>query len=106
MYHDRLMQKIGYRREELRQGKVSPDRYLLPGARAFLESFRNRGLKLYCASGTDEVYTLEEARLLEIDHYFDGRIYGARNDYKSFSKETLIRQMVSSVRDEWRRRNS
>ncbi len=97
MYHDRLMQKIEYRREELRQGKVSPDRYLVPGARAFLEGLRERGLKLYCASGTDEAYTLEEARLLGIDGYFDGRIYGARDDYKSFSKEILIRKMVSSL---------
>jgi phosphoglycolate phosphatase-like HAD superfamily hydrolase len=58
---------------------------------------RGRGLKLSCASGTDEVYTLEEARLLEIEHYFDGRIFGARDDYKSFSKEILIRKMVSSM---------
>ena len=97
MYHDRLMQKIQHRREELRQGKVSPDRYLVPGARAFLESMRGRGLRLYCASGTDQAYTLEEARLLEIEHYFDGRIYGALDDYKSFSKEILIRKMVSSM---------
>ena len=97
MYHDRLMQKIEYRREELHHGKVSPDRYLVPGARAFIESLRNRGLKLYCASGTDEAYTLKEARLLEIDRYFDGCIYGARDDYKSFSKEILIRKMVSSM---------
>jgi phosphoglycolate phosphatase-like HAD superfamily hydrolase len=97
MYHDRLMQKIEYRREELRQGKVPPEQYLVPGARAMLESLRERGLKLYCASGTDEVYTLEEARLLEIDQYFDGHIYGARDDYESFSKEILIRQMVSAI---------
>ena len=97
IYHDRLMQKIEYRREELRQGKVSPERYLVPGARALVESLYERGLKLYCASGTDEVYTLEEARLLEIDHYFDGRIFGARDDYKSFSKEILIRRMLSSM---------
>ena len=58
---------------------------------------RERGLKLYCASGTDQAYTLEEARLLEIEQYFDGRIYGALDDYKSFSKEILIRKMVSSM---------
>jgi phosphoglycolate phosphatase-like HAD superfamily hydrolase len=97
MYHDRLMQKIAYRREELRQGKVSPERYLVPGARVFLESMREQGLRLYCASGTDQAYTLEEARLLEIERYFDGRIYGALDDYQSFSKEILIRKMVSSM---------
>ena len=97
MYHDRLMQKIQHRREELRQGRVSSEQYLVPGARAFLESMRERGLKLYCASGTDQAYTLEEAHLLQIEQYFDGRIYGALDDYKSFSKEILIREMVSSM---------
>jgi len=97
MYHDRLMRKIEYRREALRLGKVTPERYLVPGVRAFLESMRQRGLRLYCASGTDQAYTLEEARLLEIEQYFDGRIYGALDDYKSFSKEILIRKMVSSM---------
>jgi len=97
IYHDRLMQKIEYRREELRQGKVSPDRYLVPGARAVLEALQARGLKLYCASGTDEAYTLEEAHLLQIERYFDGHIYGARDDYRSFSKEMLVRQMISSL---------
>ena len=97
IYNDRLMQKIQHRREELRQGRVSSEQYLVPGVRAFLESMRERGLKLYCASGTDQAYTLEEARLLEIEQYFDGRIYGALDDYKSFSKEILIRKMVSSM---------
>ena len=97
LYHDRLMDKIAYRREALRQGKAAPDQYLVPGARAALESLRARGLKLYCASGTDESYTLEEARLLDINQYFDGGMFGARDDYKSFSKEILIHQMLSSL---------
>ena len=97
LYHNRLMDKIASRREALRQGKAAPDQYLVPGTRAALENLRARGLKLYCASGTDESYTLEEARLLEIDRYFDGRIFGARDDYKSFSKEILIREMLSSL---------
>jgi phosphoglycolate phosphatase-like HAD superfamily hydrolase len=33
MYHDRLMRKIEYRREELRRGEVSPEKHLVPGAR-------------------------------------------------------------------------
>jgi len=97
LYHDRLMDKIADRREALRQGKAAPDQYLVPGARAALENLQARGLTLYCASGTDESYTLEEARLLEIDQYFDGGIFGARDDYRSFSKEILIREMLSSL---------
>jgi phosphoglycolate phosphatase-like HAD superfamily hydrolase len=97
MYHEMLMATIEYRREDLRRGAVSPEEYLVPGARAFLESLRDRGLKLYCASGTDEVYTLEEANLLEVRQYFQGGIYGAQDDYKSFSKEILIRRMISGL---------
>jgi phosphoglycolate phosphatase-like HAD superfamily hydrolase len=85
-YHDRLMKMIEYRRQDLRRGAVSPEKYLVPGTRAFLESLCDRGLKLYCASGTDEVYTLEEAGLLEVRQYFQGGIYGAQDDYKIFPK--------------------
>ena len=97
MYHDKLMANIEYRRQDLRRGAVPPEKYLVPGARAFLESLRERGLKLYCASGTDEVYTLEEASLLGVQQYFQGGIYGARDDYKSFSKEILIQRMISGL---------
>ena len=96
-YLDRLLEKIRHRREDLRQGKVPPEKYLVPGARAFLEALRGRGLKLYCASGTDQAYTLEEAELLDVTRYFDGGIYGALEDYKSFSKEILIQRLVSAL---------
>ena len=97
MYHDRLMASIEYRRQDLRRGVVQPDHYLVPGAMAFLEAMHARGLKLYCASGTDEVFTLEEAELLQVRQYFDGGIYGAQDDYKSFSKEILIQRMISGL---------
>ncbi|HET7214682.1 MAG TPA: HAD family hydrolase [Terriglobia bacterium] len=97
MYHDRLMEKIRHRREALRQGKESPERYLVPGARDLLDALKERGLRLYCASGTDHAYTAEEAGLLEIARYFDGGIYGAQDDYKSFSKAMLIQKMIGSM---------
>jgi phosphoglycolate phosphatase-like HAD superfamily hydrolase len=96
-YHDKLMANIEYRRQDLRRGAVPPENYLVPGARAFLDALRDRGLKLYCASGTDEVYTREEAGLLEVQQYFPGGIFGAQDDYKSFSKEILIQRMISGL---------
>lgn len=96
-YHEKLMSTIEYRRQHLRRGVVPPEKYLVPGTRSFLESLCNRGLKLYCASGTDEFYTLEEAELLEVRQYFQGGIYGAQDDYKSFSKEILIRRMIAGL---------
>jgi phosphoglycolate phosphatase len=97
MYHDRLMAMIEYRREDLRRGTVLPEAYLVPGTRGFLESLCARGLKLYCASGTDEIYTLEEAALLDVRRYFQGGVFGAQDNYQSFSKEILIQRMISGL---------
>lgn len=97
MYLDRLWEKIESRVEELRKGQADPDRYLVPGARALLEQLRDRGLKMYLASGTDEVYMKEEARLLGITQYFEGGVYGALDDYKSFSKAILIQRILAGA---------
>lgn len=95
MYLDRLNQKIAHRIAELRDGG-DPDRYIVPGGRALLEALRDRGLKLYLASGTDQEYMREEARLLDVMRYFDGGAYGALDDYKSFSKKILISRLIQS----------
>ena len=97
MYLDRLHGRIAHRLEELRSGRVSPDRYLVPGARPLLESLRERGLRMYLASGTDQEYMRDEARLLDVDRYFDGGVYGALDDYRSFSKRLLIQKLIASA---------
>jgi phosphoglycolate phosphatase len=96
MYLDRLWQGIEHRVAELRSGHTSPEKYLVPGSRALLEGLKERGLKLYLASGTDEVYMLEEARLLDITRYFDGGVFGAIDDYRNFSKAILIQRILAN----------
>ena len=95
-YLDLLWEVIRGRVEELRRGHCPPDKYLVPGARRLLETLRDRGLRLYLASGTDEVYTKEEAGLLDIARYFEGRVYGALDDYRSFSKKILIERLIAA----------
>ena len=97
MYLDRLWVKIVDRIEDLKHGRVPPDRYMVPGARELLERLKDRGLKLYLASGTDEIYMREEARLLGVSPFFDGGVYGAQEDYKSFSKKILIQRIISQT---------
>jgi len=94
-YLERLHGRIAGRLADLRNG-APPDTYLVPGSRALLEALRARGLKLYLASGTDQDYMREEARLLDVTRYFDGGVYGALDDYKSFSKKILIQRILSS----------
>jgi phosphoglycolate phosphatase-like HAD superfamily hydrolase len=96
MYLDRLQLRISHRLEELRRREVSPDKYLVPGARAAIEALRERGLRLYLASGTDQPYMREEADLLDVARYFEGRVYGALDDYRSFSKKILIARLIAA----------
>jgi phosphoglycolate phosphatase-like HAD superfamily hydrolase len=94
MYLDRLMDRIRHRLDDLRRGKASPEQYLVPGSRALLEGLKERGFKMFLASGTDDQYVKDEARLLDVGRYFDGGVYGALDDYKSFSKAILIQRII------------
>ncbi len=97
-YHQRLMERIAGRREALRAGKVSPREMLVPYSLELLDALSQRGVALYLASGTDEVYVIEEAQLLGLDRYFGPHIYGARDDYKSFSKALVIQRILETNR--------
>ena len=97
MYLDLLWVRIVGRIEDLKTGRVDPEKYMVPGARELLHALRERGLKMYLASGTDEIYMAEEARLLGVYPLFDGGVYGAQEDYKSFSKKILIQRILSST---------
>jgi phosphoglycolate phosphatase-like HAD superfamily hydrolase len=96
MYLDLLWQKIEKRVEALRKGQADPEQFMVPGSLALLERLRDKGLKMYLASGTDEIYMKEEARLLGVTQYFDGGVYGAQDDY-SFSKAILIQRILSTA---------
>jgi len=99
-YHDRLMERISGRREALRCGRRTPEEMLVPYSLEILEEFRRRGVALYVASGTDERYVLDEARLLRLDEYFGPHIYGALDDYTTFSKAKVIRRILEENRVE------
>ncbi len=95
LYLDRLWLKIRGRIEDLREHRSNPRQYLVPGAKALLEDLRSRGMRLYLASGTDDANVKEEAALLGVAPYFEGRVFGAQDDLKSFSKALLVQQILS-----------
>ncbi len=95
LYLSRLNEKIAGRLTDLRSGQAEPEKYMVPGARGFLQALRDRGLKMYLASGTDQIYMREEANLLDVAKYFDGGVFGALDDYKSFSKRILIQRLIA-----------
>ncbi|MCS6950400.1 MAG: HAD family hydrolase [bacterium] len=96
-YLHRLWERIKHRVEGLKNGTIHPDDMLVPGSRDLLENLKRRGVRMYLASGTDEVYVLDEAAALKIDGYFEG-IYGAIDDYKRFSKAMVIQRIIQTHR--------
>jgi phosphoglycolate phosphatase-like HAD superfamily hydrolase len=93
-YHDLLMQRIHGRLKALEEGRATPEEWTVPGSHALLESLRRRGLTLYLASGTDLKYVRHEAELLAVAPYFGEHIYGALDDYRSFSKQMIIERIL------------
>lgn len=94
-YLRRLNQKIDDRLVGLKTKTIAPEKYLVFGAVALLEDLKRRGLQLYLASGTDEQFVKAEAELLGVTQYFGQHIYGAKDDYKSFSKKMVIDRLLS-----------
>lgn len=103
MYHDRLMQRIESRREALRSGSIAKESMLVPGSFEVLRGLRDRGVRMYIASGTDEPYVKEEAALLGLVEFFGNDIYGAVDDYKTFSKAQVIARILETNQVDGRR---
>ena len=93
-YHRRLLEKIEYRRKGLSEGTIDPVEYLVPGSVGIIECLIGHDVDIYLASGTDEVYVKEEVALLKLDGFFKGKVYGARDDYKLFSKAMVIQKII------------
>jgi len=93
-YLRRLDLRIKDRIDGLRQGTIPADDLLVHGARRLLENLKERGLPVYLASGTDEIFVKQEAELLGLTPYFGRRIYGAQDDFKTFSKKLVIARII------------
>jgi phosphoglycolate phosphatase-like HAD superfamily hydrolase len=93
LYLERLWAKIRGRVEGLKAGRLDRESLMVPGAVQMLEALQARGVTCYLASGTDEVYVLDEAAALGLSGYFAG-IYGALDDYQSYSKKMVIERIL------------
>jgi phosphoglycolate phosphatase-like HAD superfamily hydrolase len=93
-YHNRLMRRIEGRLEALQSGAAKQEDWVVPGSHELLEELKQRGIKMYLASGTDLKYVRREAELLGVAGYFGDHIYGALDDYKNFSKQMIIERVI------------
>ena len=95
LYNERLMKNVSLRREDARK---DPEKYLVAGARAFLEALKQKGLRLFAASGTDEADVRAEAAALGVDGYFD-EIAGAKPMSEDCSKKATLARLIREAGD-------
>lgn len=93
IYQTKLLERIQYRREGLRNGNIQPEEYLIPGSVEILQALKSRGVKCYLVSEMDEKYVLEDADLLQLTPYFD-EIHGTLDDYVKVSKKMIIKEII------------
>lgn len=92
-YLRRLMVDVEKRKQEVMKGEVDPDIYKVYECEKFLSALKDRGVKIYAASGTDEKDVKTEAEVLGFDKYFDD-IKGAIDGSDSCSKEAVLQKLV------------
>ena len=95
-YHDLLMERIRSRLDDLHRPRC-PGTVGGAWQSRLLEGLRRRGAALYLASGTDLKFVREEADILGLTPFFDGHVYGALDDYRSFSSRWLSSASCAST---------
>lgn len=94
IYNNALMEMVNQRIKKLEAGELEVSDFTLKGVIPFLEELKNRGIKMYLASGTDVGDVKNEAEILGYADLFDGGIYGAMKDVSKFSKKMVIEKII------------
>jgi len=95
IYNDALMEIVNLRIEKLKSGELGVNDYTIKGVLAFLKTLRQRGVKLYLASGTDRHDVVNESKSLGYAELFDGGIYGSVGDVSKYSKKMVIDKIMT-----------
>lgn len=95
IYNDALMELVNRRIEKFKRGQLDINDYTIKGALEFAKALRQRGIKLYLASGTDRQDVVAESEALGYAELFDGGVYGALGDVTKYSKKMVIERIMA-----------
>lgn len=93
IYNRRLMVRVEEKLLALERGQASPEDFLMAGAADFLRALKEKGVRVYGASGTDHPDVLREARALGVYGFFDD-LCGAPLREESCSKEKVLGELI------------
>ncbi len=94
IYNDGLMEMVNERMYKLNSGELTVPDFTMKGAVQFLNALKEKGMKIYLASGTDKADVINEAKSLGYDDLFDGGIYGSVGDISKYSKKMVIEDII------------
>jgi rfaE bifunctional protein kinase chain/domain len=95
IYNDALMEVVNKRIEKFKCGELDICDYTIKGALEFLRALKQRGIRLYLASGTDRQDVVAESEALGYADLFDGGIYGSVGDIAKYSKKMVIERIMT-----------
>ncbi|HEC04293.1 MAG TPA: HAD family hydrolase, partial [Phycisphaerales bacterium] len=95
IYNDALMELVNKRIGKFKRGELDISDYTIKGAVEFLMALKQRGVKLYLASGTDRQDVVAESEALGYAGLFDGGIYGSVGDIARYSKKMVIEKIMT-----------
>ena len=95
IYNDALIEMVNQRIEKFKAKTLDITDFTVKGAMDFLKALRDKGVKLYLASGTDRNDVINEAEVLGYANLFDGGIYGAVGDVSKYSKKMVLENIVA-----------
>ena len=95
IYNDRLMVPVNERISQLESGQKTLDDYTLLGALDFCKKLYAKNINMYLASGTDQDDVRNESQKVTAAQYFKGGIYGAIGSVEEYSKDKVMKQILS-----------
>ena len=95
IYNDALMELVNKRIERFKCGELDIHDYTIKGALESLRALKQRGIRLYLASGTDRQDVVAESEAMGYADLFDGGIYGSVGDIARYSKKMVIEKIMT-----------
>ena len=96
IYNKGLMKMVDKRMAKLNSGQLTVQDFTMKGAVGFLHTLKEKGVRIYLASGTDKEDVINEAKSLGYDDLFDGGIYGSVGDISKYSKKMVIDDIIKN----------
>jgi phosphoglycolate phosphatase-like HAD superfamily hydrolase len=93
IYNKELLLSVNKKLSDIKSGKLKAEDFVIMGSREFLTELKKRGIKMFVASGTDDLDVKNECGILGFSEFFE-RIAGAPHRRADCSKEAILKELI------------